>query len=54
MVDFIEESRHKVSEDTDRAFHYSMKLAKEGTLPPPDDHLCAQLIGDISHASIIS
>ena len=32
MVDFIEESRHKVLEDMDRAFHDRMKLAKEGTL----------------------
>ena len=52
MVDFIEESMYKVSEDMDRAFHDRVKLVKEGTLAP-EDYLRAQLLGDISHASII-
>ena len=53
IVDFIKESRHKVLEDMDRVFHNRVKLAKEGTLAP-EDHLRVQLLGDISHTSIIS
>ena len=30
MVDFIKELRHKVMEDTDRAFHKRAKQAQEG------------------------
>ena len=55
MVDCIEESKHKIMEDTGRAFHDHVKQAQDGAWGvAPEDHIFgAQLLGDISHASFI-
>ena len=53
MVDFIEETRHKALEDTDRAVHDHVKQAGAGGGVATEDIFRTQLLRNISHASFI-